>query len=633
MQKCPNCGFEPVEGYATCPKCGFSLQLNDQNNEDKNDTIEWSELAELPIESVQKMFKENEDKLKEADEKTTVEEPIEMNPILAQYIREHKEGFVASDNDKNEMEVDEEKFDSTKKPDTDSPVEVEASEISTAESKLPTEEKDSSESEVTTESETLETAESEAVESEEKFSTTTEKEAITETPTESEEPVEVEPAKGEESEQTVEPEVTAEPEVLETPEPEMLKSEEELSTTTEEVEIAAATETPAESEEPVEDIKSEKTAEPETLTDTDGNLSVKDSDASTKTPKKSRKKRYITLAALAVLGIGGGYYYHHEKEVEAQRIATVKKENKALDSIAADIASYYTNKDQTFLVADKVNQDPSSISEELAQYKDNKRYDELKREYDSLTDKQKAEQAVNQLFANAVINGEKLAEKPLLKVAEPVNTTVNTDDQAFNNLLNQAIDLAKDQYSKVEAAKKAADSLLKDGKVIDSVSRDQYNAANNAVKAVANQALVQSQKDELTKVDQMLKDKEKKAADEKAAAEKAAAEKAAKEKAAQEAQKKADTDTSQAGDTSSDAYAWAPGVKEKVIQTCISRGYIVEGGYSLEPVKIENGEGYYNLYATSNRASLTKGYSNSDLPMYLVTINCKTGWFKGNGPN
>ena len=46
----------------------------------------------------------------------------------------------------------------------------------------------------------------------------------------------------------------------------------------------------------------------------------------------------------------------------------------------------------------------------------------------------------------------------------------------------------------------------------------------------------------------------------------------------------------------------------------------MEGGYSSEPVKVENGEGYYNLYATSNRASLTKGYSDSDLPMYLVTI-------------
>ncbi len=156
------------------------------------------------------------------------------------------------------------------------------------------------------------------------------------------------------------------------------------------------------------------------------------------------------------------------------------------------------------------------------------------------------------------------------------------------------------------------------------MTREQYNTANNAVKAVANQALIQTQKDELVKVDQLLKDKEKKAAEEKAAAEKAA-----------EAQNKQTitSATDQVGDTSSDAYAWAPGVKEKVIQTCISRGYIVEGGYSLEPVKVENGQGYYNLYATSNRASLTKGYSDSDLPMYLVTINCKTGWFKGNGPN
>lgn len=280
-----------------------------------------------------------------------------------------------------------------------------------------------------------------------------------------------------------------------------------------------------------------------------------------------------------------------------------------------------------------MNLNTGKIDEELSKYKDHKRYDELKKEYDELSNKQKAEQSVNQLFTSPAINGNKLADKPLLKTAEPVNLTINTGDKEFDTLMSQAITNAKDQYTKVEAAKKAADSLLKDGNVIDSVNRDQYNKANDAVKAVANQELVQTQKDELTKVDQTLKDKEKKAAEEKAAAEKAAQEKAEQEKAAQETRDRTSSDTSQAGDTSSDAYAWAPGVREKVIQTCISRGYIVEGGYSLEPVKVENGEGYYNLYATSNRASLTKGYSDSDLPMYLVTINCKTGWFKGNGPN
>ncbi|MDU6524478.1 MAG: cell division site-positioning protein MapZ family protein, partial [Enterococcus sp.] len=346
-------------------------------------------------------------------------------------------------------------------------------------------------------------------------------------------------------------------------------------------------------------------------------------------PKKNRKKLYITLAAVAVLGIGGGYYYHHEKEVEAQRIATVKKENKAIDTIEQDLASFYTDGQQTFLAADKVNENTDQLADEIAQYKGHKRYDTVKKEYDELVAKQKAQQSVDQLFTSAAINGDKLADKPLLKAAEPVDLTINTGDTQFNTLMNQAIANAKDQYAKIETAKQKANVLLKDGNVIDSVNRDQYNAANDAVKAVANQALVQTQKDELAKVDQTLKDKEKKAADEKAAAEKAAQEKAEQEKATQNQ----NTSSSQAGDTSSDAYAWAPGVKEKVIQTCISRGYIVEGGYRLEPVKVENGEGYYNLYATSNRASLTKGYTDADLPMYLVTINCKTGWFKGNGPN
>lgn len=334
------------------------------------------------------------------------------------------------------------------------------------------------------------------------------------------------------------------------------------------------------------------------------------------------------------MGASGGYYYHHEKEVEAQRIATVKKENKALDSIEESLASYYTDDKQVFLAADKVNLNAGKIDEELSRYKDSKRYAELKKGYDELTDKQKAEQSVNQLFTAAAISGNKLADKPLLKAASPVDLSINTGDKDFDNLMNQAINNAKDQYTKIEAAKKAADGLLKDGNVIDSVNRDQYNVANDAVKAVTNQELIQPQKEELAKVEQTLKDKEKKAADEKAAAEKAAQEKAEQEKADQEAQNRKTTNsTNQVGDTSSDAYAWAPGVKEKVIQTCISRGYIVEGGYSLEPVKVENGEGFYNLYATSNQASLTKGYSNSDLPMYLVTINCKTGWFKGDGPN
>lgn len=43
-----------------------------------------------------------------------------------------------------------------------------------------------------------------------------------------------------------------------------------------------------------------------------------------------------------------------------------------------------------------------------------------------------------------------------------------------------------------------------------------------------------------------------------------------------------------------------------------------------------NGEGYYNLYATNNQSKLLEGTTEKNVHMYLVTINAKTGWFKGN---
>lgn len=572
MQKCPNCGFEPVEGCTTCPKCGFSLQLNDQNETtDLNDSIEWSKLADMPIETVQKMFN---DKHKQEEEKT--EEIPEMNPILAQYIRQHKEGY------------EEEEPTEPSKPSAEETPAMEEVEESIEETSEVTE--PAAESSVENVTEEV-PEEAPVIESESEATEEQPKADPAESMEEPMEDVEVEEMTEEVTEEPHEANNVIETEAVET-------AKEDTEEHFEEEAVPSHEETKKEPSLP----------EPQKS-------------------KKGHKKVYLALAAVVVLG-AGGYYYHHEKEVEAQRIATVKKENKALDTIEASMASYYTDDQQTFLAADKVKLNPSKIAEELAGYKDHKRYDELTKDYEELVAKQTAEQSVDQLFTEPVIEGDQLAEKPLLKTAEPVALTVDTGDQKFDDLLNQAVDQAKAQYNQIENSKKAVSGLLKDGKVNDSVSREQYNKADQALKAVANQSLVQSQKEDLQKVDQMLKDKEKKAAEEKAAKEKAEQEaKAAEEKQAQT------SNSGQNVDASSDAFTWNPGVKEKVIQTCISRGYIVEGGYSLEPVRAENGEGYYNLYATSNRASLTKGYTDADLPMYLVTINCKTGYFKGNGPN
>ena len=70
-------------------------------------------------------------------------------------------------------------------------------------------------------------------------------------------------------------------------------------------------------------------------------------------------------------------------------------------------------------------------------------------------------------------------------------------------------------------------------------------------------------------------------------------------------------------DTSNPAWTWANGVLDKIIATSHSRGYFSGDNFILEPVNIINGNGYYNLYLPDGT--------------YLFSINCKTGYYVGNG--
>ena len=70
-------------------------------------------------------------------------------------------------------------------------------------------------------------------------------------------------------------------------------------------------------------------------------------------------------------------------------------------------------------------------------------------------------------------------------------------------------------------------------------------------------------------------------------------------------------------DTSNPAWTWADGVLDKIIATSHSRGYFSGENFILEPVNIINGNGYYNMYLPDGT--------------YLFSINCKTGYYVGNG--
>ncbi|HFI0695778.1 TPA: cell division site-positioning protein MapZ family protein [Streptococcus suis] len=70
-------------------------------------------------------------------------------------------------------------------------------------------------------------------------------------------------------------------------------------------------------------------------------------------------------------------------------------------------------------------------------------------------------------------------------------------------------------------------------------------------------------------------------------------------------------------DASNEAWVFTPGILENIVAVSQQRGYITGNQYILEKVNIINGNGYYNMFKPDGT--------------YLFSINCKTGYFVGNG--
>jgi hypothetical protein len=377
-------------------------------------------------------------------------------------------------------------------------------------------------------------------------------------------------------------------------------------------------------------------------------------------PKTKRKFHPILIAAAVViiLGGGGGAFYAHQQSVKKEQAAQlVEKQQSTNKQITTALNAFYTDANHHFLKADQTATKLASYKADLAKLKGSTHYAKLQQTYQDIETKLTDEKKVNNLFTKPVIVAGKATGDAILKQDQVVNTTLSSQDTTFTTLLKSSIAAAKTQYNDLQSAKQAVAALVDGETVKADVTRESYNKAKTQVDKVKNTDLSQTLTTKLATVNTKLTADEKAAAD-KAAAEKAAAEKAAKEKAAEAAaaakitsstasstasssstskssanQPVKAVNAAQVADSGNAAWSWASGIKEKVLQTCLSRGYIVEGGYTLEPASIENGEGYYNLYATNNKSKLTSGIAASGLPFYIVSINCKTGYFVGNGPN
>lgn len=666
-KKCPKCGNEFDAELTTCPTCGYSLtdttvdkeeaettstnidfetQENEQHEDQLNENIEWSELKDMSLGHVMELFGESPEEESNDDKK---EESIEDNLIVS-------DSEDVSDSEAVLQEgASEETHDSVEET---TPA-TEATPTHSTEEKLATDEavnlEETTEETTTVEAETAEV--SETVKSEEEalieisgtevISTTSEEEIFSQPPIEDQDvtpnetlqayiqahraDTEMSENPSEETAETQELENSGEAVLTqaETPTEAISDSEEGLTS-------AASLEEPSKA-----DVTEEKVSNSGVIPPMNETGNAQPAPA----PKKPSKKVAFVALAVVLLAGGSAWAYHDQtQKAAAQEAAALTKKT---DTLKDELAAFYTTKEQVFIKPDMVTVSPEKLSKQVAEIKDSEEYSQLNKQIQTLKEKQQTIQQINQLFEAPIVNGNEL--KPAILAADqPISVKKLTGNDPFDQLMNQAIDQANQQYNQLQKAKKAVEVIYKDGKTTNQLNRDTYQAAKAEVDKVTSDKLKKELVKQVTTADQALtkvEEEQKRIAEEQAKQAAAAKKENAKKEETAKTEANGYTapnsdgvytsplyapDAADIADSSNPAWTWAPGVKEKVLDTVIARGYVVPGGYSLEPAKIVNGEGYYNLYATNNQSKLLEGTTEKNVHMYLVTINAKTGWFKGN---
>lgn len=671
---CPNCGNEIDDNEMKCPECGFEFSKDKENNkneaaeveqensthqtentsshfeaDEQNENIEWADLKDLSIGHVMNLFNEQQgqDSVEvskeeisdsEKDGASVKEETLESEnePVDASTMSEEQ----ASDEQSYEAtDEDEESAELISADDTDEE-QSEADLLGTAnlkeyinahkeEQKSANDSKDDKETEIEDKEadQAVETAEvitnKETLSLDQSEDTT--KEGIVEDDSEEQAPEESTESEEQQQTATVIPSKSKKPEEIEMDAAPIFFEEKDIL--------------PSE-------LGPKKKSQFATLDDAE--RPQPSSTSNQKEEKKRTKKLPIVLAAAAVLVLGaGGWYYVQNQEGTPKQEAKVEDTKKSLlEETETALNSYFTDDKQTYIKPEMVSASTQNLEKDLEKLKEEDGYTELEKTLNTIKEKQALITKVNELYVSPVISGSTYKEEAIASDKEiTLEKETGTDD--FSKLINQAIDQAQAQYTQLEKAKNAVDVIYKDGQARSLLSQETYEAAVAEVNKVKNEELKKTLTASLDSAKVALDDEtatssepvveqptEAASGTNQAAASNQEAPAAANAPAA-ETNTAVDPSTftgpdsngvytapvytvipEHVADTSNVAWIWAAGVKERVLATCMERGYIVDGGYYLEPARIVNGQGYYNLYKTDGT--------------YLVTINAQTGWFKGN---
>ncbi|MGX7048454.1 hypothetical protein RU86_GL001265 [Lactococcus piscium] len=329
-------------------------------------------------------------------------------------------------------------------------------------------------------------------------------------------------------------------------------------------------------------------------------------------PKKSKKPVIIGICALILLAAGGLVWANlnqsKQKEADKTSQSSQKKseEAKATKAFDQQYAGFFTDDKQTKLKNDQFAKIGELVSA-VDKLKANADYQSLKKKVDALKTEISVTEAMNANFDKAIIVDGVLDKTAVVKDGVKLSYTA-TENDGLNSLLKEAI--AHGQSQQAEKAKSAAAASAAAPVVTPETSNTTTNQADGATNQAAG-----SMNQANTGTNQST-----------APATNGGGASAGYGLTTAQYQAQYPAITLETGrsrvpvdpnaNLSDAAFVWASGIRELVLQKCRDRGYITGDAYILLPASIQKGNGYYNLYKTDGT--------------YLVSINCKTGYFVGN---
>lgn len=680
INRCPHCGFEPIKDQLVCPNCGKEIKENiaeklridnkevihlEENAIEKNDNIVWSDLQEVPIgtlmehmsgEKDQQAIEKNDqtaDDIENKEESTVdvnaqsaqettdlVEDNQEAFPTTEKKVSKENNGEMKVDNQEAEASVDDTENELDEEP---NPILAQYLEMHNAR-KLAQQQAEAVENNVAQEID-----EENVVKDSQPESTMSEE--VNEAP--------------------ITDEASANPNKAMQFDPDYLidDSDDENQAS------QPSKETIDETLSQISKLNQEETG-PST---NDEQLEATSSSIDT---TKFKKWRSVALAAALLLAVGTGYWYaHHQRNASDEKV--LEQVDQQVEKLSTKIDQLYTTKQRDFIKSTITLAQINQLNKQLANFDGQENYQKLKKRLETAKDQLLSEQDINDYFTKAILANGKLNHDAHIDYSKKFDLQLRKGKTAFDQLANLAIKQGQDEYKAYEDAKKAVDDLMsgyKNQLLASSVTREKYQQAKKLVDQLFDSSQKTTMAKQLQTIDQALTKQEQEQKQKQAqqnqssattqdsndsttssttngstantnqttqATTSVSAENAYNTQPVYASWISEDTQVltpqtahqvnnqpliasrlSDLQDVNNPAWSWAPGVKEKVLQACIDRGYVVPGGYVLERVRIENGEGYYNLYSISPSAKFS---ASPDKPMYVVTINCKTGFYKGNG--